>query len=400
MRSRSRRVGSWLIDRGVAALSGRRRPGALLTNAPVRITVLAFWGIGDAIHLTPMLRLLKENHPQAEIEIVGPRFLLDLFGTDPCVDRITVYAPPWTARSGKYRLWRAEYRTLVLWLRERRRVASDWIVTTRGDVREHLFASCMGGTRRFGYGRDAGAALLTDDFSVSPPFARGLHGVEAGVEVARRLGCSGEMEVPRLHLESAEIDAARREIADLGSRNGLPLLAVHAGASFAIRRWPAERFSSVLGRVRDRVGGVVLIADPDGCFESVRLPAGVPSRIFRGDLRRVLALLACSDVLLCTDSGIMHAGAALGSRIVTVFGPTHVAWFAPFGSEHRLVRDATITCGPCVDRCRVGTPHCMASVDAGRVARALAETLEEVGAGSARPRGSGRPPKTAVSAHP
>jgi ADP-heptose:LPS heptosyltransferase len=375
-RSTSRRFGGWVLDRWATALGNLGGPAGQRTVRPERITVLALWGIGDAIHLTPMLALLKGNHPQAEIELVGPPFLTDLFRTEPCVDKIVSYAPPWTAHSGKYRLWGAEYRSLGRWLRERRRDPSDWLVTTRGDVREHLLAYAMSGRSRFGYGEGAGAAILTHPFPGSAPFARGLHGVEAGVEVARLLGCEGQAAAPRLHLEPAEIDDAGKELAGLRAANGGPLVALHAGASFGIRRWPRERFSAVLQRVRERIGGLAIVADPEGSFRGIEPPSGVPFRILQGGLRRVLALLACTDVLLCSDSGIMHAGAALGNRVVAVFGPTHPGCFAPFGGEHRVVRDARIRCGPCVDRCRMGTPHCMETVGPDRVARALEATCD------------------------
>jgi ADP-heptose:LPS heptosyltransferase len=113
---------------------------------PRRITVLAFWGIGDAVLLTPLLRALRRRYPGTWIELIGKPFLRHLFAHDSCVNEITVYAPPWVAPTRKYRLWSPKYVALLRWLAKRRGAENDWVVTTRGDIREHLVATVMGET--------------------------------------------------------------------------------------------------------------------------------------------------------------------------------------------------------------------------------------------------------------
>jgi len=50
------------------------------------------------------------------------------------------------------------------------------------------------------------------------------------------------------------------------------------------------------------------------------------------------ALLAEADLLLCNDTGVMHVGAAVGTPLVAVFGPTDPALWKPWGEEFAAVR--------------------------------------------------------------
>ena len=373
-----RRAGLAVASTGMrtyARLLPLPRHGAVARRAPRRITVFALWGIGDAIHLLPLLRSLKRGHPEAELEVVGPAFHEDLLRNDPGVDRITVLTPPWTAAHGKYRFWNASYRHLFRWIRARRRERRDWIVTTRGDVREHFLAAMMGGRRRFGFGTKGRWPLLSERLEGLAPLEGERHFAEVGRDVARQLGGGAAEPGPTLHVSEAERVRARTFLAERRLR-GRPLLGIHAGASFPIRAWPAERFGAAVARLAGRIGGVLVIEDPQGSWSEIGLPPGLRAARFRGGLREVLALLSELDVVLCNDSGIMHVAAAVGTRVVAPFGPTSVTWFGPCGTGHEVVRHPAIRCGPCVDRCPLGDARCITSVEVERVASALSRALD------------------------
>jgi ADP-heptose:LPS heptosyltransferase len=379
-RSIGREVGARLLDStGVLARAiATPRPAVHRAGEPEKISVLAFWGIGDAILLIPLLRSLKRRYPRCELEIVGKSFLKDLFLHEPAIDTITVYAPPWAAPSRKYRFWRAEYRDLGRWIRQRRRQPDDWIVTTRGDVREHWLAALMGGRRRFGYGAAGGREILTDSFPASAPLRREVHFVDCNREVACFLGCTDCHDDPEIVITTQEGEKARGILREHAFDLEKPVVGVHVGASFQIRQWQPERFQEVLEGVQSRVAGIVVFADPQGCWKRITLPSRAKQLVVNGRLREILPVLRQVDVLLCNDSGIMHAATALDTVVVAPFGPTSPNWFRPLGSAHEVVRDESITCGPCIDRCRLGDPQCIRSVEAAWVSDALSGVLDDL----------------------
>jgi heptosyltransferase-2 len=52
------------------------------------------------------------------------------------------------------------------------------------------------------------------------------------------------------------------------------------------------------------------------------------------------------DLLVTTDSGPRHFAAALGTPVVTLFGPTHIAWTETY-FEKAVHLQQTVPCGPC-----------------------------------------------------
>jgi heptosyltransferase II len=348
-----------------------RRKAGTAPAEPKRITVLAFWGIGDAVLLTPLLRALRGRYPGTWIELIGESFLRQLFAHDPCVNEITVYAPPWVAPTRKYRFWSPTYVELLRWLAKRRGAENDWVVTTRGDIREHLVAAVMGGRRRFGYGEGGGARLLTDSFPFLAPKDRRQHYAELSNEVAGLMGGSDNGGAPRLVLRDDERQKALGFLRRSGWQGERPLVGVHVGAAAPIRRWPVERFQSVLDGTRQKIGWLVILGDPESNWHRLKLPAGLGGSKFSGSLREVLALLSHLDMLLCNDGGIMHAAAALGVRVVAIFGPTNPAWFGPYGEGHRVVLNENMPCRPCRDICCFSKPVCMEAVTVEQVRTAM-----------------------------
>ncbi len=87
-------------------------------------------------------------------------------------------------------------------------------------------------------------------------------------------------------------------------------------------------------------------------------------------LKMLAALYEQAEVLVTTDTGPMHLGAAAGTRVVAVFGSTAPWRTGPYGSDHVVVRSG-LTCSPCFKReCEhrrcmhdISVDHVMAAVE-------------------------------------
>src|SRR5207249_3342079 len=61
------------------------------------------------------------------------------------------------------------------------------------------------------------------------------------------------------------------------------------------------------------------------------------------------ACIRRADLLVTTDSGPRHFAAAFGRPVVTLFGPTHIAWTETYyGRAVHLQKQ--VNCGPCQRR--------------------------------------------------
>src|SRR5262249_9529569 len=83
-------------------------------------------------------------------------------------------------------------------------------------------------------------------------------------------------------------------------------------------------------------------------------------------LREAIGLLARAEFSVAPDSGLMHLSAAVGTPVVSLWGPTDPERTGPYGFDDLLVRGSA-PCAPCyVKRCPIDR-MCMESITSGAV---------------------------------
>jgi heptosyltransferase-2 len=92
------------------------------------------------------------------------------------------------------------------------------------------------------------------------------------------------------------------------------------------------------------------------------------------------AVLARSRALVSNDSGAGHVASAVGTPVISIFGPTVTSFgYTPFGDANRIVEHPGLACRPC-DRhgpqvCPLDHFRCMREIGADRVLAALDAAL-------------------------
>jgi ADP-heptose:LPS heptosyltransferase len=91
------------------------------------------------------------------------------------------------------------------------------------------------------------------------------------------------------------------------------------------------------------------------------------------------ALLSTFDLLLCHDSGPMHLAAAVGTRVVALYGSQDRSVFAPIGADH-ICLSPPLPCTNCVlpDLCKADDSYrtyCVRNIREEDVLRAIQQQL-------------------------
>jgi heptosyltransferase-2 len=138
------------------------------------------------------------------------------------------------------------------------------------------------------------------------------------------------------------------------------------GAYGAAKNWPTESFAETARRLVDEQGCKVVVtcgpAERAAAAEIVRLAnrPGVssPAEGVLG-LGLTKALIKRSGLLISTDSGPRHFGAAFGVPTITLFGPTDPRWSHNY-NPRAIDLQLELPCRPCARRkCPLKHHRCM-----------------------------------------
>jgi len=329
--------------------------------------------VGDAVMATPALRAIRTRFPDAEIAAVLRPPIGDVLAGTDLVDRVLAYGPksrdPWR-RSARFTL-RLRYEQF------------DLAVLFPNSLRTAWLAFAGGAKRRVGFARDARGLLLTDRLT---PKSRSVPNpvLDEYLRLAEHLGCridSRRTELALLPQDEERFESFRATLPV--EHRSRPFIALNPGGAFgAAKHWPTPHFAALAKRVATELDRAVLVlcgpAERDQAREIVR-QSGHPLVASFADAPLSIGLtkaaVARSELLVTTDSGPRHFAPPFNVPVVTLFGPTHIAW------SETQVPDSVhlqipVDCGPCQQRiCPLGHHRCMTDLTPDRVFAAIDDLL-------------------------
>jgi heptosyltransferase-2 len=330
--------------------------------------------IGDAVMATPALRALRDRFPDAHLVGVLRPYVAGVLEGAPWLDSQILLDTrgPWSRR------WPA-----VAW--QLRRCRPELAVLFTNSFRTALVARLGGCRRRIGYRRYGRGWLLTD--ALEP--VRGDDGkllpspvIDAYNLLAERAGCRN----PGRHMELFTTPRDEAAADTVWEQSGLTkyreVICLNPGAAFgSAKHWDVASFAALARRLVDERGSGVLVL----CGPAERELARQIEALARRPGVRTLAELplslgltkACvrrADLLVTTDSGPRHFAAAFGRPVVTLFGPTHIAWTETYYAR-AVHLQKQVECGPCQRRVCPLDHRCMTQLTPDEVYRAATALL-------------------------
>ena len=331
--------------------------------------------VGDAVMATPVLRAVRQEFRDAEIVAVLRPYVAEVLDGLDLVDRILKHDPRGKTRES--RGWR--------FISTLRRDKFDLALLLPNSFHTAALAWLSGAKRRVGFDRDGRGWLLTD--RVPPKRKSTPHPViDEYLRLAAHLGCR---QIER-NLELATLPIDERRIADFwrgqGPRlNEAGVVCLNPGGAFgSAKHWPSESFAELARRIVDETGHTVLVlcgpAERDEARTIVRL-AGRASVVSLADAPLSIGLTKAAvkscRLLVTTDSGPRHFAPPFEVPVVTLFGPTHIAWSETYYSK-AVHLQIPVECGPCQQRvCPLGHHRCMKDLRVETVLNASVALLKE-----------------------
>jgi heptosyltransferase-2 len=329
--------------------------------------------IGDAVMATPTLRALRTHFLTAEIVAVARPYVADVLAGLDSVDRVITCNP--RGRGCEQNGWRLarrlfheQFHTLVLLPNSMRSALTAWFSRA---------------PQRVGFARDGRTLLLTHPVWPKPKSTP--HPVlDEYLRLTEPLGCrprSRQTELCVLPEDEAALAAFWKT--QPGGRPQSEIIALNPGGAFgAAKHWPTPHFVELARRLaRDGDRTVLVLCGPDERETAREIVAGAadPRVVSLAGVTPSLGLtkaaVRSARLLITTDSGPRHFAQPFGVPVVTLFGPTHIAWSETHYEKARHLQ-IPIDCGPCQQRtCPKRHHRCMTDLTPETVHRAALDLL-------------------------
>ncbi len=349
-----------------------------------RIMLFRFGGIGDCIVVSGLIRSLRARFPRAHITVATVAACREVFRHNPDIDEFVIGVRPMASFDPARTL--AHIRALRRWSA----TPYDLCVFTHGGFSDMLLAPLFRARNRVGFDFDGrGFDFPLTHSAVNRTDAR-RELSDQFHDLLRAVVGPLQPSAPRLCLTDAERDAARAWLADQDA--GPHPVAIALGGTANVKMWPVARFAALARRIGGETGrAIVVIGGPsEAHLAGAFAEAGPRVRFAAGafTLRESFAVIAEAAALVSCDTGMMHAGAALGVKLVALFGPTTASVYGYAGpGRERLA--AAMGCVPCeAEACRLLAPAarargetspCMAALTVDQVMAALGRALGKGG---------------------
>ncbi len=339
----------------------------------MKIAVFCPNWVGDAVMATPAIRALRERFPEAYLIGVARPYVAGVLEGTRWFDRLTLL----DAKGG----WSGRWPAVALALR---RQGIDLAILFPNSFRSALIAWLAGCRRRVGYARYGRSPLLTDRLEDRRD-ARGervpspaIDGFNALVEhVGAAASYRMELATTPQDEEAADRVWARHTLAQHAE-----VICLNGGGAFgSAKQWPVSSFARLARDLAERRDAAVLVLcgpqEEEDARRIVALAAHEKVYSLAGSPLSLGLTKACirrADLLITTDSGPRHFAAAFDRPVITLFGPTHIAWTETY-FEKAVHLQKPVACGPCQLRTCPLDHRCMTSLTPEEVCRAAEELL-------------------------
>ncbi|HTS87932.1 MAG TPA: lipopolysaccharide heptosyltransferase II [Gemmatimonadales bacterium] len=318
-----------------------------------RILLVRFSSLGDVLLTTPLIRVLRAQHPAATLSAVTKQMWAPLLSANPHLDEVVSVAPG---------------QSLVPLARALRSARFTHLLDLHGNVRTRVLRLLVPGPwTGFDARRRARQRLIrehVDTYRDHVPVA------ERYFEAARGLEVRPDGRAAELFTSPAAEARAHAWLARVGFEGDSPLIALAPGSAHATKRWPIRHWRRLASDLVRRGVNVALIGGPADRVVAAEIATSSGRRAASAagelDLQASGALLRHARAAVTGDTGPMHLATAVDAPVVALFGPT-VEQFGFFPYHARAtVLERDLPCRPCSSkggpRCPLGHHRCLEDI--------------------------------------
>lgn len=281
-----------------------------------RLLAVRLSSLGDLVHTIPVVPALRAAFPDAQFDWLVDSRWSPLMKLVKGIDEVISLEP------GISGYWRCARRL--------HRAGYSCVIDFQGIHRSAFLAWASGAQRRIGRDRNSAREHGAARFYTECVAPSGRHVAEMSMSLAAQAGASktSEMQFP-IEVPARESQRLR----DALVRQGEDYLVVSPGGGWKSKCWPPERFGAVCAELwrRHRLTAIVNVAPGEDQLGEAVVAHSLPAKpiVYCPALPELVALMSQALLVVGGDTGPLHLAAALGTRVVALFGPTVAARNGP-----------------------------------------------------------------------
>ena len=333
-----------------------------------KILIIGPAWVGDMVMAQCLFKTIKQQHPDAIIDVIAPNWSRALLERMPEVNQALVLPFAHGELNLKKR-WQIGM--------ELRKQNYQQAIVLPNSWKSALIPFVAKIPIRTGWMRELRYGLLND--------IRYLNKERLPLMIQRfiALGLSKNAELPlELPKPSLQVtpDSVNAVLEKFSLNQQKPILALCPGAEFGpAKRWPSQHYAEI-ARVKLNEGWAVwLFGSPKDQPVAAEIQQAVNNACVdltgKTNLGEAVDLLSVANLVVSNDSGLMHIAAALERPLVVVYGSSSPRFTPPLNKQVKIL-SLGLSCSPCFQReCPLGHLKCLNDLSPGLVLQAIHDLM-------------------------
>ena len=294
-----------------------------------RLAVIQTAFPGDVILSTPVFESLKKAGHYV-VAVVRPQ-AESLIKHNPYIDIIISY----DKKGGLLSFIKA--------VNQLRAAKCDTALIIQGYYKSGLLPVYAGIDRRIGFDKAPAKFLYTDEVY----YDRNHHHVKRCLSLCRGLSPTDGLH-PKIFISEKERLEAQELLRSHDVKSD-DFIVVAPGSIWATKRWTG--YKELVGLIKSRMKYDIVLVGSDGDFqlcEDIRGNDKAINLAGKTDLLVSAAIVDKARLAITNDSAPAHMAAAVGTPVVTIFGPTVPEFgYTPYSPKSVIVENKNLHCRPC-----------------------------------------------------
>lgn len=287
-----------------------------------KILIIRLSSIGDVLLTTPLIRSIKKQNPNIQIDFVVKSEFFELLKNSPHLTNIYSYSKESTKKKELLNSLKANKYELVIDLQNNNR------------SREIVYKLDR---KTFQFGKNSLKKFLLVHFKINRLKKAPL----IPVRYAKAAG---------IKLDNEGLEIFTDNIADSRLELNEKYIGLCPGAKHFTKRWPKEYFID-LGKMLETSGYKVALfgsADESETIKEIESQLANPLNLCNDSILQTAANMKMCKAIYTNDSGSMHLSCAVDVPVIAFFGSTVKEFgFYPYKNQNVVLEIEDLPCRPC-----------------------------------------------------